>query len=78
MNNFVSLKSANGLLINNGNHLTKIDLIGDTFRTEKICDSFENDSKFSSFCVCDQNVSEDMIIAGTAKGNIIGWNYFKN
>ncbi|CAK74539.1 unnamed protein product (macronuclear) [Paramecium tetraurelia] len=78
LNNFVALKQQNGILINNGNHLSRIELINDTFRTERICDLPEHDSKFLSMCICDKEFSDEMIITGTDKGNVMGWNYFKN
>lgn len=65
-------------MINNGNHLSRIELINDTFRTERICDLPEHDAKFLSICICDKNFSDEMIITGTDKGNVMGWNYFKN
>ncbi|CAD8091715.1 unnamed protein product [Paramecium sonneborni] len=77
-NNFISLKQQNGIIVNNGNHLTRIELINDTFKSEKICDVHENDSKYISFCICDQNISDDMLITGSDQGNIMGWNFFKN
>ncbi|CAD8166736.1 unnamed protein product [Paramecium octaurelia] len=77
-NNFISLKEQNGIIINNGNHLTRLELINDTFKSEKICDIHESDSNFISFCICDQNVSNDMLITGSDRGNIMGWNFFKN
>ncbi|CAD8098778.1 unnamed protein product [Paramecium sonneborni] len=78
LNNFVALKQQNGILINNGNHLSRIELINDTFKTERICDIPEYDSRYLSFCICDKNFSDEMIITGTDKGNVMGWNYFKN
>lgn len=58
--------------------MTRIELINDTFSSEKICNINDNDSKFISFCICDKNISNDMLITGTDKGNIMGWNLFKN
>ncbi|CAD8086488.1 unnamed protein product [Paramecium sonneborni] len=77
-NNFISLKQENGIIINNGNHLTRIELIHDTFKSEKICDIHESDSKFISFCICDKNIFDDMLITGSDKGNIMSWNFYKN
>lgn len=58
--------------------MTKIELINDTFWSEKICDIHKNDSKFISFNLCDKNISNDMLITGSDKGIIMGWNLFKN
>lgn len=58
--------------------MTRLELINDTFKSEKICDIREIDSKFISFCISDNNISNDMLITGSDKGNIIGWNLFKN
>ncbi|CAD8068814.1 unnamed protein product [Paramecium primaurelia] len=77
-NNFISLKQQNGIIINNGNHMTRLELINDTFKSEKICDINEKDSKFISFCISDKNISNDMLITGSDRGNIMGWNLFKN
>ncbi|CAD8071075.1 unnamed protein product [Paramecium primaurelia] len=77
-NNFISLKQQNGIIINNGTHLTRLELINDTFSSEKICNIIDKNQKFISFCICDKNISNDMLITGTDQGSIMGWNLFKN
>ncbi|CAK81392.1 unnamed protein product (macronuclear) [Paramecium tetraurelia] len=77
-NNFISLKQQNGLIINNGTHLTRLELINDTFNREKVCNIHNDDSRYISFCMSDSNISNDMLITGSDQGNIMGWNLFKN
>lgn len=68
LNNYAPLKTSNGLLVNNGRHLTKIQLIADTFKLDQICDNPEKNSLITAFCLADSNINSNLLLAATDSG----------
>lgn len=64
--------------MNNGRHLTKIQLIADTFKLDQICDNPEKNSLFTAFCLADSHINSNLLLATTDSGQLLTWDTVKN